>query len=80
MQLAESVRGCGGLGAGVREMALEGVPGLGDGDVEDVRGEGGDEVVGFDAEALGEGVYSLGVGGFGDGVAEKLVGYVLHSE
>ena len=72
--------GCAGLGARIGEMALEGVPGLGDGDVEDVGGEGGDEVVGFDAEALGEGVYSLGVGGFGDGVAEELVGYVLHSE
>jgi hypothetical protein len=56
------------------------VPGLGDGDVEDVGGEGGDEMVGFDSEALGEGVYALGVGGFGDGVAEELVGYVLHSE
>jgi len=61
-------------------MTLEGVPGLGDGDVEDVGGEGGDEMVGFDSEALGEGVYALGVGGFGDGVAEELVGYVLHSE
>jgi len=55
------------------------VPGGGDGDVEDVVAEGGYECVGFDAETLGEGVDALGVGCFGDAIAEELVGDVLHA-
>jgi hypothetical protein len=36
--------------------------------------------MGFDSEALGEGVDGLCVGGFGGGVAEELSGDILHSK